>query len=242
MIGRVFTKLIKRVRPNYTPHPDVPLGVLIGWYVRKGFLPLLRGVVLRSRFGSAKFPTFIGRNVSLAYASRIHLESSVSIGTGSSINAFSDKGVHIASGCTIRENAWIQCSSSPVNPGVGLEIRSNTYIGPGAILGVGGPIVIGSDCQIGAGFTVVAENHQVGPGGASHSVVTRAGITIGNGCWIGHRVTIVDGVTLGEGCVVGAGAVVTKSFPARSTIVGVPGKLIAGATASTGGGGGAAKP
>lgn len=120
----------------------------------------------------------------------------------------------------------IQCSSSPTNPGKGLHIGDNTYIGPGAILGIGGPVSIGADCQIGAGFTVVAENHQIGIDGASHSEVIRKGVIIGDGSWIGHRVTIVDGVTLGAGCIVGAGSVVTKSFPANSTIVGVPAKLL----------------
>jgi acetyltransferase-like isoleucine patch superfamily enzyme len=227
MIMKVITNLIRRIRPNYSPDASVPGRVLIGWYLRKGFIPIIRGTIFRQRFGAAGFPLFIGSRVHISYASGMRLSNSVSIGSGSIINAFSENGISIAAGCTIRENAWIQCSSSPTNPGSGLNIGTDTYIGPGAILGIGGHVSIGSNCQIGAGFTVVAENHTIGPLGASHSDVVREGISIGNGCWIGHRVTIVDGVTLGDGCVVGAGAVVTKSFPPGSTIVGVPGRLVA---------------
>jgi acetyltransferase-like isoleucine patch superfamily enzyme len=49
---------------------------------------------------------------------------------------------------------------------------------------------------------------------------------IGNRCWLGERAVITSGVELGDGCIVGAGAVVTRSFPAGSVIVGVPGRLL----------------
>jgi acetyltransferase-like isoleucine patch superfamily enzyme len=51
-------------------------------------------------------------------------------------------------------------------------------------------------------------------------------VTIGPGCWIGARVTILGGVTIGTGCVLGAGAVVRTSLPDWSVAVGIPAKVI----------------
>ena len=53
-----------------------------------------------------------------------------------------------------------------------------------------------------------------------------APITIGDNCWLGGNVTVLGGVTIGAGSVIGAGTVVTKSVPANSLVVGVPGKVI----------------
>lgn len=46
---------------------------------------------------------------------------------------------------------------------------------------------------------------------------------IGNDCIIFAGAVLVGDIELGDGCVVGANAVVTRSFPPKSTIVGVPG-------------------
>ena len=51
-------------------------------------------------------------------------------------------------------------------------------------------------------------------------------VVIGNDCWIGARVSIVEGVTISEGGVVLAGAVVTKDVPPYAIVGGVPAKVI----------------
>ncbi len=49
---------------------------------------------------------------------------------------------------------------------------------------------------------------------------------IERGCLIGIGAIVLDGVRVGTGSIVGAGAVVTKDVPARSLVVGVPGKVL----------------
>lgn len=44
--------------------------------------------------------------------------------------------------------------------------------------------------------------------------------------WIGNGVSILKGVTIGKESVIAAGAVVTKNFPPRSIIGGVPAKVL----------------
>jgi acetyltransferase-like isoleucine patch superfamily enzyme len=53
-----------------------------------------------------------------------------------------------------------------------------------------------------------------------------AGITVGDGAWIGAGVMVLDGVTIGTQAVVGAGAVVRDPVPDRATAVGVPARVV----------------
>lgn len=50
---------------------------------------------------------------------------------------------------------------------------------------------------------------------------------IGRNCFIGGRSLILPGVEIGDNCVVGSGAVVTRSVPPRSLVVGNPARIIA---------------
>ena len=224
----IVSRLVNRVRPasRRVETTSVSAVELFGWYARKGAVPAIRGLWYRFRFRHAGFPLFIGRGVTIQYAKHMQVGTGFYLGDRSRVLALSIDGIQIADRVTIRENAWIQCASSPYNPGKGLSIGSGTYIGPYSVIGVGGPIEIGEGCQFGAGVTLIAENHDVTEEGVSASEVTRRGISIGAGTWIGHRATVLDGVVLGEGCTVGAGAVITKSFPAGSTLVGVPARRI----------------
>lgn len=49
---------------------------------------------------------------------------------------------------------------------------------------------------------------------------------IGNDCWIGNNVIIMQGINIGDGAIIAAGAVVTKNVEPYSIVAGVPAKLI----------------
>lgn len=49
---------------------------------------------------------------------------------------------------------------------------------------------------------------------------------IERGCLVGIGAIVLDGVRVGTGSIIGAGAVVTRDVPARSLVVGVPGKVL----------------
>lgn len=51
-------------------------------------------------------------------------------------------------------------------------------------------------------------------------------VVIGNDCWVGYGVSIIEGVTIGDGAVVLANATVTKDVPPYSIVGGVPAKVI----------------
>lgn len=108
------------------------------------------------------------------------------------------------------------------------EIGEDTYIGPYVCLSGGGSIKIGRDCMIASHASLYAHNHVFVDRDTPIRLqgITCRGIEIGDDCWIGSGVRVVDGVKIGKGCVVGAGAVVTRDLPPYSIAVGVPAKVI----------------
>jgi carbonic anhydrase/acetyltransferase-like protein (isoleucine patch superfamily) len=68
--------------------------------------------------------------------------------------------------------------------------------------------------------TVLEEHVTVGHRAVVHSA------HVERGCLIGIGAIVLDGVRVGAGSIIGAGAVVTKDVPARSLVVGVPGKVV----------------
>ena len=54
-----------------------------------------------------------------------------------------------------------------------------------------------------------------------------AGVSIGDGAWVGAGAKILDGVTIGDHGVIGAGAVVRGNVPASAVAVGVPARVVA---------------
>ncbi|MGE3273401.1 MAG: DapH/DapD/GlmU-related protein, partial [Chloroflexota bacterium] len=56
--------------------------------------------------------------------------------------------------------------------------------------------------------------------------IASAPVTIEDRVWIGARAIILKGVTIGQDSVIGAGAIVTKSVPPRSVVVGPAARVI----------------
>lgn len=109
-----------------------------------------------------------------------------------------------------------------------LQVGDNVGIGEYSFICAVANVTIGDNTIIGQYFSVHPQNHVFD----SVDIPIRKqptiekGVEIGNDCWVGAKVTILDGVVLGDGCVVGAGSVVTKSFPSRSVIAGSPARII----------------
>lgn len=87
-------------------------------------------------------------------------------------------------------------------------------------------ITIGRECDIGPSVLIVTGSHQIGSTARRAGVGTTLSISIGDGCWLGTRVTVLGGVTIGDGSVVAAGAVVVNDVPPHALVGGVPAKVI----------------
>ena len=84
-------------------------------------------------------------------------------------------------------------------------------------------IEIGNGCVISENVTLRdSDDHSIV--GADRPITQP--IKIGNHVWIGMNATILKGVTVGDGAIIAAGAVVTKSVPAKTLVGGVPARVI----------------
>ena len=110
------------------------------------------------------------------------------------------------------------CGSPDIKWGNGCIITEGVIMTTGITLGdwviVNLATTIGHDAKIGDYCSIMPQCSISG------------NVTLGEGCYIGAGVRILQGITLGKGCVVGAGAVVTKSFPANSKLIGIPASIV----------------
>jgi acetyltransferase-like isoleucine patch superfamily enzyme len=205
---------------------SVPPGEL-RYLLEKGGVAALRGLVWKLLRLRRWRGFMLGPNVQIVMGSKLQLGKGVSIGGGSYLDCAAINGIVLAEKVTLREGVWIQ-GRSGMNPmGDGLSVGRRTYIGPRAVFGIGGPIIIGEDIQAGAGLNLIAESHAAdGDGSFVTGHVARKGISIGDRCWIGNNVIIIDGVKVGADCIIGAGSVVTRSLPAGCKAYGVPARII----------------
>jgi acetyltransferase-like isoleucine patch superfamily enzyme len=144
------------------------------------------------------------------------------------LSALGSEGITLGDNVGLGAFSRIVVSTSLNDIGSYIRIGNNVGIGEYAYLGGAGGLEIGNDCIVGQYFSCHPENHNFERTDLPIRMqgVNRKGISIGNDCWIGSKVTVLDGVTIGDGCIIAAGAVVTKSFPANSIIGGVPAKRL----------------
>lgn len=128
-------------------------------------------------------------------------------------------------GATVGRN--VRINSSAVFLGTGrLTLGDDVWIGPGGFLSPVGDaeIRIGSHVDLGPQVMILTGSHRIEPEGDHIAGVgTAASVTVGDGCWLGARSTILPGVSLAEKTLVAAGAVLSASVMESKTLVaGVP--------------------
>ncbi len=141
-------------------------------------------------------------------------------------------GIKMGSFVIIRNNAWLNTVDLPDSDGgIKIIIDDHCVINAQAVISAKNNIHLERDVMVSACSLIMDHNHayeDVGkpiqalgstPGGTSR---------IEQGCWIGHGAAIVCGkgeLVIGRNSVVAANALVTRSFPPYSVIVGNPARL-----------------
>jgi len=191
-------------------------------------IQVIRGLWLRIFFKKASGLLFIGSNVKVRHAYQITAGKNLILEDNVSVNALSFDGIQFGDHVSIGRNSTLFGTGIISNKGKGIKIGNRTGINTGAYLAGQGGITIGDDVITGPNLQIFSENHVFADLNQiiKEQPLTRMGVTVGNNCWIGGGVTILDGVNIGDGCVIAAGSVVTKSVPANSIVAGVPAKVL----------------
>ncbi|MCD5397327.1 serine O-acetyltransferase [candidate division NPL-UPA2 bacterium] len=103
----------------------------------------------------------------------------------------------------------------------GIEIHPGAKIGKGLFIDHGMGVIIGETSSLGDNVTLFQGVTLGGTGkerGKRHP-------TLGNNVVIGAGAKILGNITIGDDVQVGANAVVIRSVPPRSTVVGIPGRI-----------------
>ena len=188
----------------------------LGLVLRKNLYPLLLGSCGRN--------VIFGQNVVLRHPHKIHIGDNVVIDDNCLIDAKgeSNAGIRLASGVFIGRNTILSCKNGDIELAEGANIGFNCEIFSASRVRIGRNVLMAAYCYL------IGGDHDFSD--TSHSVLeqgrTSAGITVGDGAWLGAGAKILDGVDIGANAVIGAGAVVRESVPERATAVGIPARVV----------------
>lgn len=162
-----------------------------------------------------------------ALTAKLNIPHHIEIGINTRILSYSFLNasagtITIGEDCYIDRNVIISCNGGNIK--IGNHCSFNPYC---VIYGHGG-LEIGNDVRIATSTVIIPANHEFEEQHKKicDQPISAKGIKIGNNCWIGAGVRILDGVNIGDGCVIGAGSVVTKSIQDNSVVAGIPAQVI----------------
>lgn len=192
------------------------------------FFQFLRGCFLKLFAKKCNGFLFVGKATYIKHLYKISFGKSVNIGNGVTINALSKKGIQIGNNVTILSGSVIDCTGVFGNIGEGLKVGNNVGIAQNAFIQVRGYVSIGNDVIIGPNVSIFSESHLFEDENTPirKQGVSRKGVSIGEGVWIGTRSVILDGVNVGANSIIAAGSVVNKNVPEYSIVGGVPAKIL----------------
>jgi acetyltransferase-like isoleucine patch superfamily enzyme len=188
----------------------------LGLALRKWMYPWLLGSCGRN--------VVFGQNVVLRHPHKIRIGDRVVIDDNCLLDAKGEAnaGITIGSGVFVGRNTILSCKNGDIelgdeaNVGFNCEIftASRVRVGRGTLIAAY-VYLIGGDHEFSDREKAVLDQRRVS-----------AGISVGDGAWLGAGAKILDGVMIGDRAVVGAGAVVRDGVPPGATAVGIPARLI----------------
>lgn len=211
-------------QPGWWPLVRFELVQLLGQWV-----PGAPGLALRK----ATYPWLLGRcgrnvvfgqNVVLRHPHKIFIGDNVVIDDNCLLDAKGDAntGITIGSGVFVGRNTILSCKNGDIRVGDRANIGFNCEIFSASRVSVGKGALLAAFCYLVGGDHDAPDRTS----GVLEQGRRSAGIRVGDGAWLGTRVSVLDGVSVGERAVVGAHAVVRADVPDGATAVGVPARVL----------------
>ena len=162
-----------------------------------------------------------------AYLSHPRVKMGTNVYIGKDVSAFADPGegsVDLGDHVSIYGRSLLRTGASG-----DIRVGDHTHIQMGCtMVACISPIVIGAYVEIAPDCAFYSCTHGIAPNELimKQDLESKGPIEIGDGAWLGNRVTVLQGVSIGAGAVIGAGSVVTKNIPENAIAVGVPAKVV----------------
>lgn len=102
------------------------------------------------------------------------------------------------------------------------RLGKNVFVNHGCYFMDGGTVTIGDNVFIGPFCGFYTASHPMHYADRNKGLERALPITVGDNCWFGANVSVLQGVTIGSGCVIAAGSVVTEDVPDNCMVAGVP--------------------
>jgi acetyltransferase-like isoleucine patch superfamily enzyme len=189
----------------------------LGLAMRKALYPKLLGSCGRN--------VIFGHNVALRHPHKVHIGSNVVIDDNCLLDAkgSSNQGIRIGDGVFVGRNTILSCKNGDIELARGVNIGFNCELFSASRVTVGPNALVAAYCYL------IGGDHDFSDPSKSVLEQTRksAGVSLGEGAWLGAGAKILDGVRVGDHAVIGAGAVVREDVPARAIAVGVPARVVA---------------
>jgi acetyltransferase-like isoleucine patch superfamily enzyme len=188
----------------------------IGLALRKTLYPWL--------LGSCGRHVIFGQHVVLRHPHKIHIGDHVVIDDNCLLDAKgeSNRGIRIGSRVFVGRNTILSCKNGDI------EVADGANIGFNCELFSASRVTVGKDVLMAAYSYIIGGDHDFSDPSAAVLAQSRksAGVSIGDGAWLGAGAKILDGVAIGEHAVIGAGAVVRDNVEPYAIAVGIPARVV----------------
>jgi acetyltransferase-like isoleucine patch superfamily enzyme len=165
---------------------------------------------------------YLGKNVTFAPSCDIHRGAAPYI--------------HLGNNVTLCKHVWLNIpgeAPAPVKNSPVIRIGDGSAIGRRCTISGVHRIEIGKKCLFGPNVFITDHSHEFEDPSVPimDQGVTEGGtIIIEEGCWFGHNCAVITHrgreVRIGRNSIIGANAVITKSFPDNSVLIGIPARNV----------------